>query len=808
MSSLKKCKVGSENVQGITGKEGLGTRNAPGDKLIEFCAANELTIANTIFTQPNRRKYTWTSPGGKYRNQIDYIITQKRWQSSILNCHTLPGADCGTDHELLIAKIKLRLKKLKTQPPSLRFDLQKIPNEFIQEIRHSFQQLNTNNNAQELWEKIKEILINKAKELIPPQKKRINTHWIREETIKIAGMRRVAKKNRNTLEGKAKYKRLSAEFQRLARNDKNAYYNSICDEIELDIKKGRTRDVFLKIKQLTKTFIPKNSGIKDENGVIMEEPDCIKERWQSYTECLYRKDDTTMQYPVKKEYEEEPPIMKEEVKNALHSLANRKAPGFDDIPIELWKNLDDECIDLLTKLCQNIFDTGNWPTDWKRSVYVPFHKKGDVRECSNYRTIALISHTSKILLKIIQSRFEGFLDREVAPEQAGFRKKRGTRDHISNIRRIIEAANERQNKVYFCFIDYSKAFDCVDHGKLWKSMLDMGASKHLVYLLQQLYENQEATVRTEHGDCKWFKIGKGVRQGCILSPLLFNIYAEMIMRNVTEKHAGGFKIGGSLITNLRYADDTTLLACTKEELINIIMAVKKESLKFGLRLNVKKTKVMSNTDLDEVMIEGDKIEIVNEFNFLGSSINAEGDSTPEIKRRIVLGKATMTKLKALWKNKQLTKVTKIRLVKALVYPVVTYASETWVMKKRDKNRIEAFEMWCWRRLLNISWTDHITNKDVLERVGNPTALLCEIVKLKLSFFGHIIRSDGLEKTIMLGMTEGARRRGRPRRRWLDDIQDETELSIEKLIRTAEDRRKWKSLSITVTRIRQRIGGTR
>ena len=149
-------------------------------------------------------------------------------------------------------------------------------------------------------------------------------------------------------------------------------------------------------------------------------------------------------------------------------------------------------------------------------------------EYSNYRTIALISHASKVMLKILQARLQQYVNHELPDLQAGFRKGRGTRDQIANVRWIMEKAREFQKNIYFCFIDYAKAFDCVDHKKLWKTLKEMGIPDHLTCLLRHLYAGQEATVRTGHGTTDWFQIGKGVHQDCILSPCLFNLYAEYI----------------------------------------------------------------------------------------------------------------------------------------------------------------------------------------------------------------------------------------------------------------------------------------
>ena len=171
--------------------------------------------------------------------------------------------------------------------------------------------------------------------------------------------------------------------------------------------------------------------------------------------------------------------------------------------------------------------------------------------------IALISHASKVMLKILQARLQQYVNRELPDVQAGFRKGRGTRDQIANIRWIIEKAREFQKNIYFCFIDYAKAFDCVDHNKLWKILKEMGIPVYLTCLLRNLYAGQEATVRTGHGTTDWFHIGKGLCQGCILSPCLFNLYAEYIMRKAgREETLAWIKIAGRNINNLRYADDT------------------------------------------------------------------------------------------------------------------------------------------------------------------------------------------------------------------------------------------------------------
>ena len=209
------------------------------------------------------------------------------------------------------------------------------------------------------------------------------------------------------------------------------------------------------------------------------------------------------------------------------------------------------------------------------------------------------------MLQILQASFQQYVEGELLYIQAGLRKDRRTRDQIANIHWIIEKAREFQKNIYFCFIDYAKAFDCVDHNKLWKILKEKGVLDHLTCLLRNLHAGQEAIVRTGHGTTDWFQIGKGVKQGCVLSSCLFNFYAVYIMRNagLDEAHAG-IKIARRNINNLRYADDTTLMAEGKEELKSLLMKVKEENENVGLKLNVQKMKIMASSPITSWQIDG------------------------------------------------------------------------------------------------------------------------------------------------------------------------------------------------------------
>ena len=235
-----------------------------------------------------------------------------------------------------------------------------------------------------------------------------------------------------------------------------------------------------------------------------------------------------------------------------------KATGGDGIPVKLFQILKDDAVKVLHSLCQQIWKTQQWPQNWKRSVFIPVPKKGNDKECSNYCTIVLISHASKVMLKILQATLQQYVNCELPDVQAGFRKAEEPEIKLPTSAGSLKK-QEFQKNIYFCFIGYAKALDCVDHNKLWKILQEMGIPDHLTSLLRNLYAGQEAIVKTGHGRTDWFQIGKWVCQGCILSPCLFNLHAEYITRNaILDEAQAGIKTAWRNINNLRYADDTTL----------------------------------------------------------------------------------------------------------------------------------------------------------------------------------------------------------------------------------------------------------
>ena len=414
-----------------------------------------------------------------------------------------------------------------------------------------------------------------------------------------------------------------------------------------------------------------------------------------------------------------------------------------------------------------------------------------------------MSHVTKNLLKIILHRNSTVIDREIGENQSGFRKGKGTREGIYNLRTINERYLEKQKDVYICFIDYEKAFDRVNHDKLIEKLKLAGLDGKDIRIIARLYWEQVALVRTEKGNSKEIKIRRGTRQGCVLSPYLFNLFTELIFR-VIENDDDGVSIGGRRISNLRYADDTGITAESERELQMLAKRVNEEGKHFEMKMNIKKTKTMVisrkvETHKVNITLDGQPVEQVERFVYLGQLITENGKCDEEIKRRIEIARTAYIKMRSVLTNSKLSTSARLRFIKCYVLSTLLYEVETWTIIKNSQQRLEAFEMWALRRMLRISWTRHVTNEEVLRLADTKRSLFQTVEQRKLSFFGHIMRRDSLQRNLLEGMVEGKRGRGRPRLQWSDNILQWAGLNFEQCKRMAQNRKRWRSVTGNVNR---------
>ena len=382
-----------------------------------------------------------------------------------------------------------------------------------------------------------------------------------------------------------------------------------------------------------------------------------------------------------------PPILKDEVWWAMKIAEKNKAMEPDGIPIEALKALEIMGIDLVHHLIDRIYETGVVPDEMFKSVFVTLPKKPGATECENFRTISLMSHALKLLLRIMVQRIEKKAYFLISKEQFGFMPDRGTRNAILCLRVIAERLLNHQQKLFVCFIDFVKAFDKVRHNEVLEALDEAGIDDK--DLLQNIYWNQKATVKIGDEETDAFDIKIGVREGCVASPILYKTFSEKKMKSIEDMK--GVSIGGLNINNLRFADDTAVIADSEEKLRLLMSTLKDTCDKHGMEINTKKNKtevmvISKEPEKCSIYLNEEKINQTETFTYLGTLVTEDGKCIKEIKSRIAQSKTAFTNLKKILTNKKVPFKTRFRVLRCYVWPVLLYACETWSAHQKQHTK--------------------------------------------------------------------------------------------------------------------------
>lgn len=360
--------------------------------------------------------------------------------------------------------------------------------------------------------------------------------------------------------------------------------------------------------------------------------------------------------------------------------------------------------------------------------------------------------------------------------QFGFRKATGTREALFCIQVLFQRCRDMNCDIHACFIDYQKAFDRVKHDKLIEIMKKIGIDNKDLQIIKNLYWNQKAQIRHKGELSDEIEIQRGVRQGCVLSPLLFNIYSEEIFNKTLYDSTKGILVNGIRINNIRFADDAVVFADSLEDLQSMMNDLSMHSLEYGIEINITKTKYMvisKNPPQPGMLTINNKIiEKVETTTYLGSTVRENWDHSVEIRCRIEKARSTFIRMSGLFKCHFLNLPTRVRLLRCYVFPVLLYGAETWTVTEAASKRLDAFEMWLYRRILRIPWTAHVTNKNVLQRLNKEMEIMTTIKARKLEYLGHIMRNKeryGLLQLVLQGKVMGRRGPGRRRISWLKNL---------------------------------------
>ena len=593
------------------------------------------------------------------------------------------------------------------------------------------------------------------------------------------------------------YRDLCKRVRRAVKEDKEKWLDDVMKGLEDDMKRHRQGSFYKRMRQLTATrAIPMNT-IMDESGQPLQKSEEKLARWKRHFEKVLNVQSVVAGNVIEELEDrsevETTQVTREEVEQAVRKLQNCKAAGEDEIVAELLKNGGNAMIDWLLEILQEVWKTKHVPSEWKKAVLVPLHKKKDRKICDNYRGISLLSVPGKVLSLVLLDRLETIIDPQLMESQCGFRKGRGTVDQIWVARQIIERATEYQTPVHLGFVDLTKAYDSVDRSALFAMLRHYRVPQQLIDIIKELYTGTWCCVRTTDGTSEDFEVKTGVRQGCVLSPLLFNCFMDRILREAMEMTGGGLQIeyttsGGlflsyrdktpltTCIQNIQYADDLTLIAETRGELQRMVDVLDRACTRWGMKINGDKTKVLNigelTGDYPAITLNGHALEEVDSFSYLGSEV----EQTARVERDVGIRLEKAATVYRMWrwkvfKSRNLSKTTKVRVFRSMVMSVLLYGAETWPVTQHDIRRLKTFQMRCLRDIVGVTLWDKRRNDDILEETGELPVE--EQLRLKrLQWFGHLQRMPDHrpQKQLLRCRPTGKKRRpGGTSLRWVDVI---------------------------------------
>ena len=804
------AKVGTnytESMPDVVGKYSLGETNERGLRLLQFCSLNKYVLTNTVYNHKPNRRFTWISPDGKTKNQIDFIITSQDDKKIFKNSRSYQSADIGSDHSLVMANIQLSGKyPKKPRKKSRQFDVAKLMND--QNLAESFKitiggafaplMACEDQEINQLYDSFKKE-VNRVTEHIVGFKRNPKTEGLSKEVEVLCKQRREARlayianpENTNTRET---YKSLNKIVKRDIKAFKKAKLEQRIRMLEEDFKHNNSYNLFKSVKELE--GIPKKSipTIIDKHGKKQTDINLVLRIWKEHFQVHLNKEFTHQENTLD-EFEENnhgnvpPNITKEEVKESIAAMKNHKAPGADAISAEVLKAGGEAMINFLHLLFNKIWKEENPPLEWSKMIVTPVHKKGNKSDPSNYRAISLLSIPGKVFNHIVLQRIKEKSEKFTNENQYGFRPNRGTVDAIFIVRQIIEKAKERKVKINFNFIDFKSAFDTIWRKALWKMLAHIGIDRKIINILERLYENSKCAVTIDGKLTEWFSVLVGVRQGCLLSPTLFNIFLEFVIREIKSLSETFNMKDKEFSLSIKYADDTTLLTLDFEKLQVATMELQQSCLKWGMKINLDKCKVLTASN-DNITIEGEHLENVDNFVYLGSSMP---DTVNDVERRIGLALSAFGRLrKSVWSNRDILLRLKVRLYRALILSIATYASETWALTAATERKLLVFEMQCLRSILGVSRMSRIRNEEIRRCTGSEKTIVEVIKDKRLKWFGHVCRkpTDSWVYQAYKQDFPHPRPRGRPPKRWIDLIKDDTGLPILTAERNTQDRSRWR-----------------
>ena len=654
-----------------------------------------------------------------------------------------------------------------------------------------------------------------AEETLGRQRGVNRERWIRDPTWDLIDKRKKEKRLRDQAaslrtrrEAGQRYRELDKQVKRSCRRDKRDWLEERGKEAEVAASKNDLKTLYHIVRELGNSRNVSNVPIKDRNGNVLMREEEQEARWIEHFQSVLNQPSPCTTFTPDQYAEEvhtldvnEEAITPHEVQQAVTSLKNNKAPGIDEVSAELLKHGGNSVILWLTNILNQIWRNRKVPRDWRKGIIVKVPKKGSLSDCNNWRGITLLSVPGKVFCKVLLNRLKNAVDGAIREEQAGFRPGRSCSEQIFILRNIIEQSVEFQTPLYINYVDFKKAFDSIHRPSLWKIVASYGIPDQFIAIFKDLYEGSSCCIQNSNGISAPFDILSGVKQGCILSPFLFTIVIDFVLRRSMENETYGIPWRNKRLCDLDFADDIALLSENKDTLQEMTNALDQNAQRVGLHISSNKTKSMSISTRTNASLTlgGGQLEDVAQFTYLGSRLDNDGDASSDVNVRIGKAAGVFRRLHPVWNRNLVSITTKIKLYMSIVVPTAIYACETWKSTARITHLLNVFHQRCLRKLMKISWRDHITNESVLRR-AKLRALSDIVAERRLRLAGHILRlPDSRHANAAMTWTpnNGRRRRGRPcitwRRTFKKDL-DKMNIAWMDAKTEASDRNGWRSLA--------------
>ena len=531
----------------------------------------------------------------------------------------------------------------------------------------------------------------------------------------------------------------------LTRRRKEESWSDAASLLEDDMKHNRSYSAFSRIRQFLRPKGIRCDDLNDSSGNALSTTDNKLNRWsEHFSELLNTElkvdEDLLNATPTANSPDDEPPPSRAMIAAAVKRLKNRKTPGVCLITAEMLKHGGDTIIDWLHQVISIVWSTERSPQDWKDAAIVTIFKKGDIKECGNFRGISLLSIPGKVYALLLFDHVSARMEATILEHQAGFRRGRGTTDQLFTLSQILSHATEFDNPTHTCFIDLRKAYDTVNRNAMWRILKQSGLSGKLQRLLQELHTDTRATVKAYGQSSEPFDINNGVRQGCVLAPALFNLFLDHVVRqalnNIDEGVTLRYTVDGELhikhrrpnellelVQILLYADDMAIVCSSPEGLSRLVTSLDNITQAWHLDISQPKTKILSvdrnnSQQKPSINLRGVDIQCVESFTYLGRKFCAHPSLDEEIASRLQKAAHSFWRLKSvLYSRKEISTRTKVRIYKCTVLPTLLYGSEMWAPLVHQLRRLEAFQIRCLRYILGIRFATHgkVTNKSIRSR---------------------------------------------------------------------------------------------